>query len=63
MINWKDFVKERSWSTEARSWYFPTELSEKKNESGKLISWSILGTDKPRTQVQNVTSNVLGVIL
>jgi len=45
MINWKGFVKKRSWATEARSWHFPPELSEKKNdESGKLISWSILGT-------------------
>jgi hypothetical protein len=62
MINWKVFVKERSWSTEARSWYFSTEMSEKKDESGQLIFWSILGTDMPRTQVQKVTSNMPGTI-
>jgi len=62
MINWEDFVKERSWSTEARSWYFSTELSEKKRWIRKADFLVDIGTDIPRTQMQNVTSNMLGVI-
>jgi len=62
MANWKDFVKKRSWSIEARSWYFPRTERKKKRWTRNADFLVDIGNRVSRTQVQNVTSNMLGVI-
>jgi hypothetical protein len=62
MINWKVFCEGEVMVYRGKVLVFFHRNERKKNESGKLIFGSILGTDMPRTQVQKVPSNMLGAI-